>query len=77
VQIDLEGDIMKVHGGKVIQGAHVHSHHDHRIAMAAAVAALGANGAVTIEDAEAIDKSYPEFYIDLRRLGTEVSLRKF
>ena len=77
VQIDLEGDIMKVHGGKGIQGAQVHSHHDHRIAMAAAVAALGANGAVTIEDAEAIDKSYPEFYIDLRRLGTEVSLRKF
>lgn len=77
IQIDLEGDIMKVHGGKGLQGAHVHSHHDHRIAMAAAVAALGASGPVTIDDAEAIDKSYPDFYIDLRRLGTEVSMRKF
>ena len=77
IQIDLEGDIMKVHGGHGLQGAEVHSHHDHRIAMAAAVAALGASGPVTIGDAEAIDKSYPEFYIDLRRLGAEVSLRKY
>lgn len=77
IQIDLDGDLMKVHGGSSIQGAQVHSHHDHRIAMAAAVAALRASGPVTIEEAEAIDKSYPEFYVDLRRLGTEVSLRKF
>lgn len=75
--ITLDGDIMKVHGGTGVKGADVHSHHDHRIAMAAAVAALRADGPVTIEDAEAIDKSYPEFYVDLRRLGTEVSLRKF
>ena len=77
INITLEGDIMKVHGGTGVKGADVHSHHDHRIAMAAAVAALRADGAITIEDAEAIDKSYPEFYVDLRRLGTEVSLRKF
>ena len=77
INIDLDGDLMKVHGGTGIQGAEVHSHHDHRIAMAAAVAGLRATGPVTIGDAEAIDKSYPEFYVDLRRLGTEVSLRKF
>jgi 3-phosphoshikimate 1-carboxyvinyltransferase len=77
IQIDLEEDLMKVHGGMGLKSAEIHSHHDHRIAMAAAVAALGADGPVTIEDAEAIDKSYPEFYVDLRRLGTGVSLRKF
>lgn len=77
ISITLEGDIMKVHGGTGVKGAHVHSHHDHRIAMAAAVAALRADGPITIDDAEAIDKSYPEFYVDLRRLGTEVALRKF
>lgn len=77
VKIDLEDDLMLVHGGVGVQGAEVHSHHDHRIAMAAAVAALGASGPVTISDAEAIDKSYPEFYVDLRRLGAEVSLRKY
>ena len=77
INITLEGDIMKVHGGTGVHGAHVHSHHDHRIAMAAAVAALRADGPIIIDDAEAIDKSYPEFYVDLRRLGTEVSLSKF
>jgi 3-phosphoshikimate 1-carboxyvinyltransferase len=40
--------------------------------MAAAVAALGATGPVTIADAEAIDKSYPAFYNDLKQLGVQV-----
>ncbi len=74
IQIDLEDDLMLVHGGKQPKGASVHSHHDHRIAMAAAVAALGADGAVTIADAEAIDKSYPAFYNDLIQLGVQVKL---
>jgi 3-phosphoshikimate 1-carboxyvinyltransferase len=72
IQIELEGDIMLVHGGVQIKGAKVHSHHDHRIAMAAAVAALGADGPVEIADAEAIDKSYPAFYNDLKLLGVRV-----
>ena len=74
IQIDLDDDLMLVHGGKQPNGASVHSHHDHRIAMAAAVAALGADGAVTIADAEAIDKSYPAFYKDLMQLGVQVKL---
>ncbi len=74
IQIDLEDDLMLVHGGKQPKGASVQSHHDHRIAMAAAVAALGADGAVTIADAEAIDKSYPAFYNDLIQLGVQVKL---
>lgn len=74
IQIDLEDDLMLVYGGKQPQGASVHSHHDHRIAMAAAVAALGASGPVTIDNAEAIDKSYPAFYHDLRKLGVQVKL---
>jgi 3-phosphoshikimate 1-carboxyvinyltransferase len=74
IQIDLDDDLMLVHGGKQPKGAGVHSHHDHRIAMAAAVAALGADGAVTIADAEAIDKSYPAFYNDLKQLGVQVQI---
>ncbi len=61
IAIDLVGDTMLVRGGAV-KGARVHSRHDHRIAMACAVAALGADGEVTIEEAQAIDKSYPDFY---------------
>lgn len=72
LQIDLQDDLMLVHGGKGLTGATVHSHHDHRIAMACAVAGLKADGPTTIEDAEAINKSYPDFYDDLRKLGAVI-----
>ncbi|HEU4552385.1 MAG TPA: 3-phosphoshikimate 1-carboxyvinyltransferase [Chitinophaga sp.] len=72
IRIELEGDDMLVHGGTGIKGAKVHSHNDHRIAMACAVAALTASGPVTIENAEAINKSYPEFFEHLQKIGAEV-----
>ena len=72
IQVELEGDMMLVHGGVQPKGANVHSHHDHRIAMAAAIAALGADGPVEIADAEAIDKSYPAFYTALKLLGVRI-----
>jgi 3-phosphoshikimate 1-carboxyvinyltransferase len=72
VLIELDGDFMRIHGGGKINGGFVHSHHDHRIAMAMAVAALNAEGAVTIEEAQSISKSYPEFYNDLKKAGVEV-----
>jgi 3-phosphoshikimate 1-carboxyvinyltransferase len=62
VSIELEDDLMKVHGGRGVKGAVVHSRHDHRIAMACAVAALKAEGETVIEEAEAINKSFPDFY---------------
>lgn len=74
IKIDLEGDIMLVHGGTGIKSAHVHSHNDHRIAMACAVAALTADGPVIIDNAEAINKSYPEFYDHLELLGGKVAV---
>ncbi len=46
-------------------GANVNSHDDHRIAMAVAVAALGASGKVSIKDSHCIAKSYPGFFDDL------------
>ena len=74
VQIDIEDDIMIVHGGDVVKGADVHSHHDHRIAMACAVAALKANDMTVIDEAQAVNKSYPDFYEHLKMLGADVSL---
>lgn len=65
VEVGLNGDLMTITGSKEIKGAVVSSHHDHRIAMATAVAALGATGNTTIVDADAINKSYPGFYEDL------------
>lgn len=69
VKIELQGNLMLVYGGTGVTGAKVHSHHDHRIAMACAVAGLTAEGETVIEDAEAINKSYPNFYEHLQQLG--------
>jgi 3-phosphoshikimate 1-carboxyvinyltransferase len=63
-----EDDAMIIEGGK-INAATVSSHHDHRIAMAAAIAALGAEGDITITEANAINKSYPQFYEDIKQLA--------
>ena len=73
VTIDLQDNIMIVHGGGNVKGAPVHSRHDHRIAMACAVAALRAEGETIIEVAEAVGKSYPNFYEHIQQLGAKVS----
>ncbi len=72
VEIVLQDDLMLVKGGNGVKGANVHSRHDHRIAMACAVAALKANGETVVEEAEAINKSYPNFYGHLQKLGATV-----
>ncbi len=74
ITIKLQDDLMIIEGGGGLKGAIVHSHHDHRIAMACAVAALQADGETIIDDAEAVNKSYPGFYEDLKLLKADVSL---
>ncbi|PWK06609.1 3-phosphoshikimate 1-carboxyvinyltransferase [Tumebacillus permanentifrigoris] len=55
-------DGLRIHGGAQLQGgAVIETHHDHRIAMSMAVAALVANGATTIRDWESVDVSFPGF----------------
>jgi 3-phosphoshikimate 1-carboxyvinyltransferase len=76
VPIELKNNVMEIIGTGKLKGAKVHSHHDHRIAMACAIAALRAEGNSVIEEANAIDKSYPDFFKDLMKLGTNVSLGK-
>ena len=75
VQIDLIGDEMLIHGGALIQSAIVFSQHDHRIAMACGVAALVANGPIEITEAEAINKSYTDFFTHLQELGAKVDIQ--
>ncbi|RYZ28421.1 MAG: 3-phosphoshikimate 1-carboxyvinyltransferase [Chitinophagaceae bacterium] len=74
VQIDLQDDLMIIHGGGEVNGASTHSRHDHRIAMACAVAALGTRGETTVDEAEAVNKSYPQFWQHLQTLSTSLSL---
>ena len=61
-------DILTVHGSGLIGGT-VDSHNDHRIAMAAAIAATVCTEMVTVLSAEAVNKSYPKFWEEYRRLG--------
>ena len=74
VLIKLERDEMLIQGNGIVKGADVHSNHDHRIAMACAVAGLKATSEMVIEEAMAVKKSYPDFYSDLKSLGANVSL---
>lgn len=76
VTIELQDDRMLIYGGKTVKGAKVHSHHDHRIAMACGVATLKAAGETSIEDAEAINKSYPDFFEDLLSVGTVIDIQQ-
>ena len=55
-------DGLAVTGMVPLNGARVSSYDDHRIAMAMGVAALGAHGTTTIEDAHAASVSFPEFW---------------
>ncbi|MFL5743029.1 MAG: 3-phosphoshikimate 1-carboxyvinyltransferase [Niastella sp.] len=72
VEIELQDNLMLIKGGNGLKGAAVHSHHDHRIAMACAVAALKASGETVISEAQAINKSYPDFYEHIEQLGAQV-----
>jgi len=74
IRIDLIQDSMMVYGGTGIHGAEVFSQHDHRIAMACGIAALCADGPITITNAEAVNKSYTDFYLHLQHLGAKVDL---
>lgn len=67
-------DGLRVSGRTPLRGAKLDPHGDHRIAMALAVAALGAEGDTTILDADCAAVSFPEFFATLDRLrGNESS----
>ncbi len=61
-------DGLLVRGGG-LRGGRVDGANDHRIVMAAAVAAAICEEEVVIEGAEAVNKSYPAFFEDYNRLG--------
>jgi 3-phosphoshikimate 1-carboxyvinyltransferase len=63
-----------VTGKTRLVGGTVDSANDHRIAMSAAIAALGCTEPVVILGAQAVNKSYPAFWADYQRLGGHVVL---
>lgn len=70
--IEATPDGCVVRGPATLRGARIVTEGDHRIAMAAAVAALAAEGGSNIEDEGSHAVSYPTFLDDLRSLGAEV-----
>lgn len=64
-------DSLTITGG-TLTGGTVDSAGDHRIAMAAAIAAIGCTGPVTVLGAECVKKSYPDFWEVYKSLGGEV-----
>jgi 3-phosphoshikimate 1-carboxyvinyltransferase len=68
-RIDTTPDGFHLPGRQRLSGGVVHSHGDHRIAMAFAVAALRASSNVDIEGSEAASVSFPEFWATLRHIA--------
>jgi 3-phosphoshikimate 1-carboxyvinyltransferase len=66
--VDERPDGVSIHGQASLRGASVDSRGDHRIAMALAVAGLVASGPTTIEDADSVAVSYPDFFTHLQEL---------
>ena len=58
-----------INGKERLDGGSVLSYNDHRIAMSASIAALVCNEKVIINGAEAVKKSYPHFFEDIKKLG--------
>ena len=70
VKTTLNKDTLTIQGTKQFQGHHTFkSYDDHRIVMALSIAALKADGPITIKQADAINKSYPKFFDDYQTLG--------
>lgn len=70
VNMRVEGDRATIEGQAVLKGNQTFdAYDDHRIVMAIAIAAIRADGPVTIEGAQACQKSYPGFFRDYKRLG--------
>ncbi len=74
----LGGDIVKmsdkliVRGEGKLKGGTVHTGEDHRIAMAAAIASVICKNNVVITHADCVNKSYPLFWEDFKKVGGEI-----
>jgi 3-phosphoshikimate 1-carboxyvinyltransferase len=74
VQVDERQDGFSVEGlaGAPFQACEVDAHGDHRIAMSAVIAGLGADGPVRVNDVDNVATSFPTFVQTLRDLGAAI-----
>jgi len=69
-------DGCEILGGEKLRGAPVDTAGDHRILMAAAVAALASSGETRMEDDDSFAVSYPGFVRDMHQLGCRLEVRR-
>ncbi len=72
--VEITDDGLIIHPTGAMRGGTVDSFGDHRIVMAAAIAATAIDGEVVIKGAEAAEKSYPAFFDDYRKLGGKANV---
>ncbi len=72
----IEEQSLIIEGVKALKGGVVDAMNDHRIAMSAAIASTVSEGAVIIKGAQAVNKSYPKFFEDMKHLGADVELEE-
>jgi 3-phosphoshikimate 1-carboxyvinyltransferase len=73
VEVEIIKDKMKIRGRRTLKGNQsFDSYGDHRIAMAIAIAAIRADGPVTILNADVVKKSYPKFFKVYQNLGGDI-----
>jgi 3-phosphoshikimate 1-carboxyvinyltransferase len=70
---ELAPDGIRIEGGHRLRAAEIHSHGDHRIAMAFTIASLLADGVLTIRDVENVGTSFPGFVAAARGCGLDVA----
>jgi 3-phosphoshikimate 1-carboxyvinyltransferase len=70
--IQEQEDGFVVEGPIRLRGARVHSHGDHRLAMALVIAGLIAEGETVVEEADVFADSFPDFVSLLQELGAEI-----
>jgi len=73
VEVEMTDDALKITGRPDFEGGVFESYGDHRIVMSAAAASVRCKKPVLIRNAEAVQKSYPDFFRDLESLGAEIT----
>ena len=72
VEVDLSEDELIIEGIEKYAGAQFDSFNDHRIVMAAAASSVRSTKQIVIKNAQAVNKSYPDFFSDLVTLGAVI-----
>lgn len=74
VQVKLNENSFSFRGVEKFKSGKINSYNDHRIAMAASIAATFAEGPITINDSQCVEKSYKNFYEDFKSLGGKTNV---